>query len=84
MKYKTKMEWISVKDKLPSNRPSVESDSTNATVKLWNHKSYLCAEERGDKSYYITTGYWNGSTFITSTNCDNITHWMELPEPPQI
>ena len=80
----TKGEWIKVTDNLPQNKDQAKSEFSMCTLVAIDYKEYLCAHNRGDGSYFITTGHWNNHRFLTSTNCQNITHWMELPPPPSI
>ena len=76
------MEWISVKDRLPDHDDEVLIFASGDIVQA-----------------YLKNGKWNGSMLVTSnmddgyvhdrTICiqggdfDFVTHWMELPPPPQ-
>lgn len=76
-------EWISVKDRLPEIKPCNESDfvlcyqkpdyGMMAAPEIWIF--YLC------KYDHMKSAQWR---FIGENNPGKITHWMPLPEPPQI
>lgn len=87
------MEWISVKDKLPEEEQDVLIFTK--TVEIYGkHK------ERKKTYYNVYCGYYDGDEWLTSYcyGCEYIermnekyknekivvTHWMPLPEPPEV
>jgi hypothetical protein len=88
-------DWISVKERLPE-RNRYEGENTQDTregVLVW--VSYLspCKEDRRDNCGWVRQAKlnWNGiwidldeETLLESTEGASITHWMPLPNPPQI
>ena len=73
------MKWIAVKDKLPE-------DQTEVLVYYRSRNELLRNSDMEYKinagMYFETDNYWN----IDTSDWDNETptHWMPLPEPPQI
>lgn len=73
-------EWISVKDKLPKENGTYivyTHDGNSATGWIWYDDVVVVAE--------YTFGIWwwceNGNDFDIT---NNVTHWMPLPDPPQM
>lgn len=70
-------EWISVKDRLPSNKD-------NEIVCLINGKCILAVVH--DATFSLTQGhvsfYWPTKTWVKDHYYNEVTHWMPLPEPP--
>ena len=55
------------------------------TEGLQNDKAYLVAVLIDDEYELIEIGVWCGGVMychLSDTDC-NVTHWMELPEPPE-
>lgn len=67
-----KMQWISVKDRLPNNKGCYL-----LTVKHWF-----------DGETVVREAYWNGEDWLSCDDrrykiTPRVTHWMPLPEPPK-
>ena len=63
-------EWVSVEDELPEN---------NTQVLMWSARWKIA--EAG--SYY-NQHFWVYSEIGDGYIADNITHWMPLPNPPEV
>ena len=61
------MNWISVKDRLPSNSADVLVTDGDACMVAWYNE---------DKRHWVLwdLGFWHS---------EDVTHWMPLPEPPK-
>ncbi len=61
-------EWISVKDKLPENKQIV-----------------LVINKFGEIAVCTANISWNYIFMLSDTNLQiqDVTHWMDLPEPPK-
>jgi len=67
-------EWISVKDKLPDYEGEyIVFDSLNNKV----HHDYFVIPENHTTNGYSKRPFFNHYS-------DNVTHWMSLPNPPEI
>ena len=89
------MEWISVKEKLPTpttldDAPTVLiTDGKNISTGWYEHEPEL--EEDGrffpEEKLWHDHGYWNdlglGCLKKDMSNWPIVTHWMPLPEPPK-
>lgn len=69
------MKWISVKDRLPKKQYYTDCHFNNLNIRyiVYNGK-------------YVIIGHWKENKFYNTSNAHplkNITHWMELPEPPK-
>jgi len=68
-------EWISVKDRLPEQ-----------PLEIIETKRYWCALEGCDNCELVSWAHTNSGYHQWIWNddlCASITHWMELPGPPQ-
>lgn len=68
--------WISCSERMPEIFDSVLL-------------AILSKNDYGEPAYYVTIGGMkNGSDFESYTGdiceCEKVTHWMPLPEPPEI
>ena len=68
----TVQEWISVKDRLPSDRGDV-------LVCAWWHEKWQAMTGW----YAITSDMWHILTPDGFLPWDYVTHWMPLPQPPK-
>lgn len=71
------MEWISVKDKLPTRKTELyhRSDWVLVTDLKWVWLGYF---DRRGNCFECNTGY-DGDAEINK----DVSHWMPLPEPPK-
>ncbi len=78
----SKMEWISVKDRLPESDEEVLVYNPRDGINLGEFDS---EEVRGyyekDGSYFITNSGWDVQ--YEWAPHENPTHWMPLPQPPK-
>ena len=71
------MEWVSVKDRLPTKE---ECEKYFGWFLVWRDELQKRPDmSRFDKYDDLTNGYEHGWKY---TYDHMITHWMELPEPP--
>ena len=72
------MEWINVKDRLPSKE-------NQHIVCLINEKPLLCCVH--DATVCLTKDqvsfYWPTKKWMKDVYYGEVTHWMPLPEPPE-
>ena len=69
------MRWISVKERFPEQGQSVIYYFDKCGVYAGKYEKYKWPEEAGGHEsdcFYSDDGYL----------CDDVTHWMPLPEPP--
>ena len=69
-------EWISVKDRLPELIPCTAGTAYSEAVLVWTS---------GKKAMVAV---WNGNDFLRATSFweawgEEVTHWMQLPQPPK-
>ena len=77
----TLQEWISVKDRLP------DLELSNAKANDMDLFPCLCVipHKRAKNGRYVTKLWYTGEGFIDGNNvyCDEVTHWMPIPQPPK-
>lgn len=83
MAFRYKSDWINVTEKNPEDVYGMDREKISVLVCTKSGKvseSTRCAAYKFDKQklQFVRTGdfYWSGSK--------NVTHWMLLPEPPQM
>jgi hypothetical protein len=64
-------EWISVKDEMPKEDVNVLVTDGSCWCSVWCLYSSAYAGDCWEDDY----GYWQ--------DLDDVTHWMQLPEPPK-
>lgn len=77
------MEWISVKDKLPSNDQDVlvyHADDDHITVGCFESDNVAFYIQPDGSKFYTDSGW---ETEIPWAQKGQVTHWMELPERPK-
>jgi len=70
------MEWISVEDRLPEPEQEViyYFELTGISIgKFWKNRTMLAEIEINMNCFGGAKGWL----------CDDVTHWMPLPEPPE-
>ena len=75
------MEWISIKDQLPNNNGNVfvcEMDAINDYAYPYNY------EEACGMGYYENGAWWHNNDDGLDYGIEDITHWMPLPEQPNL
>lgn len=76
-------EWISIKDKLPPLHLDVLIYISNVE----NHVKYIIGYYETDGNFYFnTTDFYfdENDNIIDGIDKELLTHWMFLPEPPEI
>lgn len=71
--------WISVKDRLPE---IIYNSSENVLIYLKNGEQYVAMYVGEDKDFGIEA-YWSTSDMHRDFECDKVTRWQPLPEPPK-
>ncbi len=74
------MEWISIKNKLPTEQEDVLTYGVVSGKKAGKEYSpvYVGFYECG--AFYSSYDYYENNIYISLYN---VTHWMPLPEPPK-
>tara|TARA_R110001632_G_scaffold109066_4_gene219200 strand:+ start:927 stop:1145 length:219 start_codon:yes stop_codon:yes gene_type:complete len=71
------MDWISVKDELPSN------DNKNNSIFCLVVSNYDGIVVRPFNQYHVCWDLEDGDDHYTEAKGGKITHWMPLPKPPK-
>ena len=75
------MEWISVKDRLPADKQQCLcfrlSHYGNVYHLYWFYNSH-----ENESGIIELNRFWGYDSEWGDFSVDNITHWMQLPEPP--
>ena len=73
--------WISVKDRLP------DLELSNVKTNDMDLLPCLCVipHKAAKNGRYVTKLWYTGEGFVDGNNvyCDEVTHWMPLPQPPK-
>ena len=89
-------QWISVKDKLPEMHMTYRYDGDppeevpSGICKSKIVQIAVLCKESGEPEYFIERGYlrdgewWECNGFYESQIPFEVTHWMPLPEPPEV
>ena len=73
------MEWISVKDRLPEFNQDVLIFANPSIATAVRH---MCSPKTPD-DWWWTGNCYGGYEWEWDFETENITHWMELPDPPK-
>lgn len=99
MKMEVKMEWISVKDRLPERCDGFDRYIVTVLRSHWPTSTYDSCDSPYDEEFVITALY-DSNQKIWHLDCDEcinalidiedaplngdiVTHWMSLPQPPK-
>ena len=85
-------DWISVKDRLPEEHESIFHKFLGTprwSSAMWKQESdkVLVCVSFPDGTSVVTTGRLHDSDWVTTvgrTLPQTVTHWMPLPEPPEV
>lgn len=77
--------WISVSDRLPENNEQVIILDTNTKdFSGYAKNKYCCPDEVSGALFFDGIFYSNGPDFDYPDVFYYVTHWMPLPEPPEV
>lgn len=74
------MEWIDVKDELPTMCEDVLTFSVVPDEEIYEDYSPIYVGFYENGTFYSTYDYYEANSYIS---LGYVTHWMPLPEPPK-
>ena len=73
-------QWVSCKDRMPEIIDNISS--ADVLIHLENGEQYAAVLIGEDNENWIQA-YWSTSDMHRDFECDEVTHWQPLPEPPK-